>query len=81
VQRGGAGGTVEGGVEAVSQLGGESGVKVIVVPGSKEAGTSSRCSINETWNESKTRPDLRSHSRYAFEWGEYPMKTHGRDRA
>ena len=78
-------GTVEaaldaGGFDAVSQLGGESGVDVIVVPGSKSVGSSSRCSRNDTWKESKIRFDSRSHKQYAFEWGEYPMRMHGRER-
>ena len=66
-------------MEAVSQLGSKSSVRVIIVPGSKSAGTLSRCSINETWNELKTCPEVRSHSWYAFKWGEYLMKTHGWD--
>jgi len=69
------------GVDAVSQLGGESGDRVSVMPGKRSVGSSSGCSRNDTWNESKMRPDSRSQSRYAFEWGEYPIRTQGRNRA
>jgi len=58
VQRVGAGALGAGAVGAVSQLGGESGVSVIVISGNRSVGTSSRCSINKTWNESKTRPEV-----------------------
>ena len=69
-----------GGVEATSQLSGESGVSVIVVLGDKSAGILSRCSMKETWKESKIHPKSRSQSQYAFECGEYLIRVHGQDR-
>src|SRR6266705_3490229 len=46
---------------AVSQLGGASGGNVTVVPGSKSAGCSSKCSTNVTWKELKIFPFEGSH--------------------
>jgi len=62
VQRVRVGALGAGAVDAVSQLGGESGVSVIIVSRDRSVGTSSRCLINETWNELKIHPEVRSQS-------------------
>jgi len=55
------------GLEAVSQLGSESGTSLIVVPGSRSDGASSRCSRNKTWNKLNMHPEVGSQRRYALE--------------
>ena len=74
------GGLGIGGVEATSQLGGESGVSMIVIPGDRSVGISSRCSMKEMWKELKILPESQSQSQYAFKCGEYLIRVHGQDR-
>ena len=63
-----------------SQVGEASGSIMAVVPGRSFAGKESNFSMNVTWYESKTWPDILSHNWYALEWGEYLMSVHGVER-
>ena len=67
-------------IEGESQDGGESGSNSTVVPGRSDEGSVSRCSMKVTWKELKIFPVESSHSRYAFEFGAYPIRTQGLDR-
>jgi hypothetical protein len=63
--------------EGESQDGGDPGSNSTVVPGSREEGSTSRCSMNVTWKELKHFPVETSHKRYAFELGAYPISMQG----
>ena len=66
--------------EGESQDGGDPGSSSTVVPGSREEGSTSRCSMNVTWKELKHFPVEMSHKRYAFELGAYPISVQGLER-
>ena len=66
-------------MEGESQEGGDPGSSSTVVPGSREEGSASRCSMNVTWKELKHFPVETSHRRYAFELGAYPIRMQGFD--
>ena len=66
--------------EGESQDGGDPGSSSTVVPGSREEGSASRCSMNVTWKELKHFPVETSHKRYAFELGAYPISVQGLER-
>jgi hypothetical protein len=63
-----------------SQDGGDLGSSSTVVPGSREEGSASRCSMNVTWKELKHFLVEMSHKRYAFELGAYPISMQGLER-
>jgi hypothetical protein len=46
----------------------------------REEGRVSRCSMNKTWKELHTLLEAGFQSRYAFEWGAYPMRMQGTER-
>ena len=60
-----------------SQDGGEPGSSSTVVPGSREEGSASRCSMKVTWKELKHCLVETSHRWYAFEFGAYLIRMHG----
>ena len=66
-------------MEGKFQDGSDLGSNSTVVPGSREEGRASRCSMNVTWKELKHFLVEMSHRRYAFEFGTYPIRTQGLD--
>lgn len=71
------------GVGPIMSQEGEAGASELprIVLGCKGEGLVSRCLVKETWKVLKTWEEAGSQSQKALEWGAYPIKMEGLERA